>query len=472
MRSFTYRDSQSHKFWNIVREGTRLTVTSGRVNTKGRTVTRKFPSPKQAQAEHDRLIQKKLAEGYVESTSAAPAAEPSLRAALEAAITENPDDLAAHMAYADHLMEQGDPLGELVQVQLALEDPTRPAQERKQLKKRETALLREHHRTWLGALGPVLRDTPPYMDDAVGIARGWLEYIRFGSLDAETARAMVQEPRTRLLRELTIEEVLTADMYDNDLDEDEAPAEDPIALLAGSPYLGNVRVFSLGTRGDEVSAGGAEAYYYNAWWQLYTAGQDALKLIGNLERLEELYLFVDTSALFFFHLFGSRKLTNLRTLVAYLADNYPLDVLANNPALRKLEHLAIYPRATDRDNPHPFVDLQQAAALLGSKHLPALRHLSLRQTALGDAICQELVDSGIMQRLKVLDLSRGCITDEGARILAGCPEELANLERLDLSCNALTRQGVRLLRPKVKELRADEQHDADDNEYLFEGQME
>jgi uncharacterized protein (TIGR02996 family) len=468
MRSFIYRDDRTHKFWNIVREGTRLTVTSGRVNTKGRTGTTKFPSVKQAQAEHDRLIRKKLAEGYVESTSAAPAVQPSLRDALEAAIAENPDDLAAHMAYADHLQEQGDPRGEFVQVQLALEDPARPATERKQLQKHERALLKEHRDAWLGALAPHLDLTPPHPSDTAGFARGWLDQLVLGSLSPQLARAMVQEPRTRLLRRLVIDEVLTADMYDNDLDEDEVQGEDLIAILARSPYLGNVRTFHLGSR-DGFPAGGAEAFYYNAWWELYVAGQETWKLIGKMERLEELYLFVNPPRLA--ELFGSRKLTSLRTLVVYLADYYPLGVLARNPALQKLRHLAIYPRAADRDDPQPFVSLQEVRALLASERLPVLTYLSLRQTALGDAVCEEIVESGILRRLKHLDLSRGCITDGGAQTLAGCAE-LANLDVLDLSCNALTRQGIRLLRSKVKELHATEQHDADDPEYLFEGEME
>jgi uncharacterized protein (TIGR02996 family) len=468
MRTFTYRDGPTHKFWNILREGTRLTVASGRVNTKGRTGTRKFPSVKQAQAEHDRLIRKKLAGGYVETTSAAPAAEPSLRDALEAAIAENPDDLAAHMAYADHLMEQGDPLGEFVQVQLALEDPARPAKERKQLQKRERALLKEHRDAWLGALASVLDLAPPYPSDTAGFARGWLDQLIIESLNPQLARAMVQEPRTRLLRRLAIDEVQTADMYDNDLDEDEAQEEDPIAILARSPYLANVRTFHLGSRGG-FPVEGAEAFYYDAWWQLYTAGQDAWKLIGKMGRLEELYLFVNPSRLA--DLFGSRKLTNLRTLVVYLSDEYPLDVLARNPALQKLRHLAIYPRAADRDNPQPFVSLEEVRALLGSERLPALTYLSLRQTALGDAVCEEIVESDVLQRLKHLDLSRGCITDEGAQTLAAC-SDLANLDVLDLSCNALSKRGIGLLRGKVKELHATEQHDADDDGYLFEGEME
>ena len=48
-----------------------------------------------------------------------------LRLALEQALVENPDDLAAHAAYADLLMEEGDPRGEFIQVQLALDEDDR-----------------------------------------------------------------------------------------------------------------------------------------------------------------------------------------------------------------------------------------------------------------------------------------------------------------------------------------------------------
>ncbi len=64
-----------------------------------------------------------------------------MREAFEKAILENPDDLAGYAAYADWLAEQGDPRGEFMQVQLALEDEGRPAKERKRLQKREQELL-------------------------------------------------------------------------------------------------------------------------------------------------------------------------------------------------------------------------------------------------------------------------------------------------------------------------------------------
>ena len=53
----------------------------------------------------------------------------SLRAALEDAIAANPDDRAAHSAYADLLTEEGDPRGEFIAVQLALEDESLPPAE-------------------------------------------------------------------------------------------------------------------------------------------------------------------------------------------------------------------------------------------------------------------------------------------------------------------------------------------------------
>src|SRR4051794_27599896 len=71
---------------------------------------------------------------------------PKLREALEAALIENPDDVAAHMAYADLLSEDDDPRGEFIQVQLALEDEKLPVRERKQLERRERELLTENFR--------------------------------------------------------------------------------------------------------------------------------------------------------------------------------------------------------------------------------------------------------------------------------------------------------------------------------------
>src|SRR5258708_1821806 len=84
---------------------------------------------------------------------------PDLRRALEEALSESPDDLATHRAYADLLIEQDDPRGEFISVQLALEEPGRSREERKRLQQRERELLDAHEREWLGDLAPLLLGT-------------------------------------------------------------------------------------------------------------------------------------------------------------------------------------------------------------------------------------------------------------------------------------------------------------------------
>jgi Leucine Rich repeat len=170
-------------------------------------------------------------------------------------------------------------------------------------------------------------------------------------------------------------------------------------------------------------------------------------------------------------LFRLPTLTSLRSLDLRLDDYYHLDVLAANQALGRLESLFIQPRALTEDEDSAFLSQRQLTALLRSPHLPALAHLTLRQTDLGDELCEELVVSGSLKRLRTLDLARGCITDKGAQILAACPD-VRNLESLNLTCNALTSQGIEALGQAGVKVRADDQHDADDTAYLYEGDWE
>ena len=68
----------------------------------------------------------------------------------------------------------------------------------------------------------------------------------------------------------------------------------------------------------------------------------------------------------------------------------------------------------------------------------------------------------------------GCITDEGARILAACPD-LKNLQHLDLCRNGLTAAGIAALSATGVALRAEyQQTEAElaDEQYLREGDSE
>src|SRR5262249_5556682 len=133
---------------------------------------------------------------------------------------------------------------------------------------------------------------------------------------------------------------------------------------------------------------------------------------------------------------------------------YPLDVLAKNPAVGKLTHLLFHPHADEFRG--SFLPLDQVKKVLKSKRLTSLTHLQLRLSDMGDEGCEAFVKSGILRRLRWLDLRHGRVTDEGARILAACPD-LKNLEHLDLSGNQLTESGIAALRATGVNLRGDHQ---------------
>src|SRR5438034_1238714 len=118
MRTFEFSEGTSNKFWNVTLSGSTFTVTFGRIGTAGQTQLKPCADEAAAVAERDRLAAEKVKKGYRETTPAAKKAPANLREALEAALAEDPDDLASHVAYADYLTEQGDPLGDLVRVQL------------------------------------------------------------------------------------------------------------------------------------------------------------------------------------------------------------------------------------------------------------------------------------------------------------------------------------------------------------------
>src|SRR5262245_32974951 len=120
-----------------------------------------------------------------------------MRDTLEKALAANPDDLAAHAAYADLLMEEGDPRGEFVQVQLALEEEGRTPAERKRLARREKALRATHRREWLGGLAPdfLRKNGPPSFE----FRRGWVHALRVENLGVEQARRLAAAPELRLL---------------------------------------------------------------------------------------------------------------------------------------------------------------------------------------------------------------------------------------------------------------------------------
>jgi hypothetical protein len=391
-------------------------------------------------------------------------------------------------AYADYLAEQGNPHGEFMQVQIALEDESRSKAERKQLRAREKQLLKQHEREWLGNLTPHLLDrTPnsPASDDYnFGLPvipgtehrwrRGFLAELKVDCLTVALAQALADAPAVRFLDRLHV--VSTA--YHLGVQDDVTPRRVPVPEecrgydewfeLLGAPLLRSLRVFQLGDIGGEPPEDG--------WRNNHTCGPGIDRLIAEMPRIEELHLLCkeyNSTALF-----ALPNLTNLRVLRMYALgephawDDYEirLDVLAGNPALGKLTHLMLHPHFAFTRS---FIPLRRVGPLFRSPHLKSLTHLQLRLSDMGDAGVQEIVAADILKRLKSLDLRYGCITDEGARLFAACPDT-RNLDRLDISRNEVTPAGFDLLRAaKVKAVNTPltEQERANEN-YLYAGDFE
>jgi uncharacterized protein (TIGR02996 family) len=484
MRTFVFSDAKSNKFWNIDLQGSRFTVTFGKVGTKGQTQQKDFADAAKAKQAHDKLVAEKLGKGYVETTAGRQQGPAPLQQSLEQALVENPDDLAAHSAYADYLAEQGDPRGELIQAQLALEDPGQPAEERKKRQKREADLLKQHARQWLGDLGPLLvgKWSGPDKPYHYQFHRGWLDLVRVLPYPDGIVAVVAKAPQLRLLRRLEVVYDMRYHPFDFDEfvqgpakalgDEGEdletyEPAE-VMAPLLKSPYLSNLRVLKLGFSDDPPRHstmvdpfGGCNA-------------QQVIDLFKKCPRLEELYL--NTNLRGVEKLFALPQLGNVRVLQYYYgstyysesrnrANAYPLTALANNASLKRLTTLRLHP---GRDE---VLALNDLAALLRSPNLPSLTHLQAHMTTFGDEGCRPIIESWALRRLKVLDIGYGNMTDEGARQLAACPD-LKRLEVLDVSRNALTARGVAALRATGVQVVADGQHGPDEQDYLYEVDVE
>jgi uncharacterized protein (TIGR02996 family) len=489
MRTFVFTDGKSNKFWNIELQGTRFTVTFGKVGAAGQTQTKDFPDEEKAEKAHDKLIAEKLDKGYVETTPTPAQATPTpLLQAIEQGLVEDPDDLAAHAARADYLMEQGDPRGEFIQAQLALEDPRLDPGERTRLQERADDLLGRHARQWLGDLGRFLvgkwsgEDKPYHYQ----FFRGWLDYLRVLPVPEALFPSLAREPEARLLRRLEI----VYDMHYHPFEFDEftegpnralkgdetegevyGPAEILPPLLE-SPYVTNLRVFKLGFSDSEDQIGYSTMVHPFGDCNV----QQVIDFLEKCPRLEELYLNTDLRDID--RLFTLPALGNLRVFQYYYGSNYypgddrqghayPLSVLANNASLKRLTTLRLHP---GRD---ATIDIDELDALLRSPHLPALTHLQVHMTTFGDEGCRRILDSGILKRLEVLDLGYGNMTDEGARLLAGCPD-LKNLRLLDVRRNALTAEGIATLEGVGIKVVADNQHSGDEEypDYLYEVDFE
>jgi uncharacterized protein (TIGR02996 family) len=381
------------------------------------------------------------------------------RDALEAALAAEPDDRALHAAYADLLIEDGDPRGEFIQLQLAAEDRDQPADRLRAIEQQAHTLCRRHENEWLGPLAPFVN--PPRGPSvgamvaenvAVTFRRGWLHRIEVGRLTDEIRDALATAPIARLLCELVVE---TNTWLETD------------RQRVGTPYPADLE--SLSTEGRELADSARRTTLHRAnleslvnspsvrnlrrlelgiedWWHYSQFDADIGQLVRETPRLEHLKIAAGTFIPA--PVFGA-ELPCLQSFHMMAdADRLPVAVLGVNSSLRNLTRLhlelvGLGPGDGEQGlvNRHDPIYPDELRAFCRSPHLAALRHLALRLPGFGDAGVEELIASGLINRLKGLDLSGCRITDEGAMMLARC-EAVGRLKYLHLNNNHLSMAGI------------------------------
>ena len=447
------------RFWKIKHRGKKITLLFGGYGESGNRRIIECADKESAIKDVEKRIREKLKSGYIECTpnTESPPTD-ATREGLEAALTDDPDDLASHMAYADYLHEQGDPRGDFIQIQLALEGETKTKAARKRLEQQEKALRTEHEHRWLGKLSPSLIA----QEDAPGIyvvgdefcysyeySRGWITSLEIGLLGLDMGLKMAESPELRLLKELTIRSVLYETTRRKGLDLPRTSGSIGLDALAKSPYLSNVRKLTLGeNQGDEVT--------------------ELLPLLRNMPKLEVLTLQLAGAS--DFNDILKLELPRLRELIVTDMSEMRLHLgaIQKNKSLGNLTHLylQIAPSVNYDENLESPLRIQDFRAILRSKHLKSLKHLGFGISDVGDAGCNLLVESGFLKQLESLERPGGTITDEGAKILADCPD-LKNLKHLELSENALTDDGKKIIRAVLPHARMENQHAEDDQSFLL-----
>ncbi|MEV5434362.1 STM4015 family protein [Streptomyces sp. NPDC052701] len=114
--------------------------------------------------------------------------------------------------------------------------------------------------------------------------------------------------------------------------------------------------------------------------------------------------------------------------------------------LPALEHLDLWLGTPDYGGDSEAADLEP---ILSGARLPRLRHLALRNSEMQDAVAAAVASAPVVERLEVLDLSMGVLTDEGAGALLG-GQPLTHLKKLDLHHHYLSEPFVERVRQTLE----------------------
>lgn len=340
---------------------------------------------------------------------------------LEAAIAKNPHDLESYLVYADWLIEQGDPRGELVTAQAMTERPGATADERRAA----LAVFARHRDYFLGALADTVRA------DAFDWKRGFIHHARIASTYT-------------VVTEGTPSRVSLADV---------------IGLVLAHP---SARFLVKLTLGDPSPPPRPPRYY----WERAAAYRSVDDFAGVPQRvaasapatLRELECVSTTGAIRLGPMCpGLANLVELTARDAFGADQLVLPALRHAtfaPAgmattmLRELGAIVApeLQSLTLDFGANPSCALTDLDVLLKRSDLPRLTHLALVRCPFANLALARLAQAPLLARLEELQLVDSGLTDQGVRAVAREHRAFRHLELFDVTGNKLSGNGQRMLR--------------------------
>ena len=139
------------------------------------------------------------------------------REKFEKRIIEKPAELKRHEEFAEFLTSIGDPRGELIELQIKLEDKRLTREQQIELEIREREILKHHGRKWLGKLADfVLLKSQPGRDFEMKTAcklwwwRGWVYGLQTDELTLKVTQVLLHAPEMRFFQKLVIVDALNA----------------------------------------------------------------------------------------------------------------------------------------------------------------------------------------------------------------------------------------------------------------------
>ncbi|MBL8937516.1 MAG: WGR domain-containing protein [Archangium sp.] len=386
----------------------------GRLGTTGQQKTHAFATPSEARAELEALVAEKTKKGYRRVDAPV---QPPRDAKLERAMFQARDDEGPALVYADWLQANGNPWGELISVQYALE--TKPKD--KTLRAKEKALL--------GALQLLPPDLGALtwrrgVIDTLHVfnARDWMD-------DAHDVFATLQP-----VLELPMADGL-AELRTGVIRWDHNTEDVPAVLAAASkrPFAPRLERLVLGDLPRNVDM------------DHHVIG-DVRALSKQFPNLTFLKLHSGAASWSGAHNFdfGPLALSSLETLVVEtcsMSTKRLRQVLES--ALPKLTRLELWFGSTDYG---ADVKVKHLSRLLDGAVFPRVTDLGLRNAEFTNELATALPGSGIARRLVRLDLSMGVLDGGGAKSLVAGAKSFPKLKTLVVSQSHLAPGDIKALK--------------------------